>query len=60
MLPTFVSSSGAPLRSAGIHHIVIVPVFQDRYVRRLPFGVQSGQWLAPSKLIFVNVARAKS
>ena len=60
MLPIFVSSSGAPLRSAGIHHIVMVPVFQERYVRRRPFGVHKGQWLAPSKLIFVNTPRAKS
>ena len=51
---------GGPLRSAGIHHIVIVPVFQERNVSRLPSGVHDGQWLAPSKLIFVNPPRAKS
>src|SRR6476646_3790483 len=61
MLPIFVSSSGSLLRSAGIHHIVIVPVFQERNVSRRPSGVHDGQWLAPSKLIFVgSPPRAKS
>src|SRR5262245_53614168 len=61
MLPMFVSNSGGPLRSAGIHHIVIVPVFHERNVSRRPSGVHDGQWLAPSKLIFVGVPpRAKS
>src|SRR5438093_2958676 len=61
MLPTFVRSSGGPLRSAGIHHIVMVPVFHERNVSRRPLGVHDGQWLAPSKLIFVgSPPRAKS
>src|SRR5690349_21364715 len=61
MLPTFVSRSGSLLRSAGIHHIVMVPVFQERNVSRRASGVHEGQWLAPSKLIFVgSPPRAKS
>jgi hypothetical protein len=61
MLPMFVKSSGGPLRSAGIHHIVMVPVFHERNVSRRPSGVHDGQWLAPSKLILVgSPPRAKS
>src|SRR3954453_15486962 len=54
MLPILVSSSGSLLRSAGIHHIVMVPVFHERNVSRRPSGVHEGQCLAPSKLIFVG------
>src|SRR5262249_54250178 len=60
MLPTFVSNSGELLWSAGIHHIVMVPVFHERNVSRWPSGVHDGQWLAPSRLILVVAPRAKS
>src|SRR5438477_6119983 len=60
MLPMFVSNCAGPLWSAGIHHIVIVPVFQERNVSCFPLGVHKGQWLAPSRLIRVVVPRAKS
>jgi hypothetical protein len=56
----FVSRSGAAPLSAGIHHIVMVPVFHERNVSRCPSGVHNGQWLAPSRLILVVVPRAKS
>jgi len=60
MLPMSVRSAGAALRSAGIDHSVMLPVFHDRNVRFRPSGEKSGQWLAPSKLTFVNAPRAMS
>src|SRR6266511_1232844 len=60
MLPVLVNNCDDALRFAGIVHIVMVPVFQERNVNRSPSGVHTGQWLVPSKLIFSSTPRARS
>jgi hypothetical protein len=45
--PIIVSRSSGPLRSAGIHHTVIVPVRQERNVSLAPSRVHNGQCAVP-------------
>src|SRR6266545_4194040 len=49
-----------PLRSEGIDHIVNGSGMPARNVICFPSGVQSGEWLEPSNVTFVNALRVMS